>query len=380
MEDVARRLASTIPAAGEVLVRLSGVSMKFGRMTALHPVDLSIQRGDFFALLGPSGCGKTTLLKTIGGFLTPSTGRIEIEGEDVTRLPPEMRRTGMVFQGYGLFPHMSVRQNIAYGLKVARRPKAEIDRRVEAMIALVRLEGMADRLPAALSGGQQQRVALARSLVMEPAVLLLDESLAALDLALRKAMQEELRSLHRSIGGTFVFVTHDQHEAMAMANRIAVMKDGRIVQQGTPQEIYDRPATMFVAEFIGSPPMNFLSFHAGLSRGAREILVQGARVAVPEVQEDVAPADMALAIRPEHIRFDDVSPLRGSVYGTEYLGTTQVVAVETADGMLKARIPADRTLKMGETVGLALNAARLSLFDRGSGRAIRTAQHGGSHG
>ncbi|MBL8584226.1 MAG: ABC transporter ATP-binding protein, partial [Rhizobiaceae bacterium] len=260
MEQIGARLAAALPRSGEPLVRLSGVSMAFGRVTALHPVDLSIHRGDFLALLGPSGCGKTTLLKTIGGFLTPTTGSIEIEGEDVTRLPPERRRTGMVFQGYGLFPHMTVRQNIAYGLKVARRPKEEIERRVAAMIDLVRLQGMAERMPAALSGGQQQRVALARSLVMEPAVLLLDESLAALDLALRKAMQEELRSLHRSIGGTFVFVTHDQHEAMAMANRIAVMKNGRIVQQGTPQEIYTQPQSEFVAGFIGD---------ANLLRGER---------------------------------------------------------------------------------------------------------------
>ena len=239
------------PEAAEELVRLIGVSKSFDKSVALHPVDLTIRRGDFFALLGPSGCGKTTLLKMIGGFLPPSTGLIEIEGKDVTKLPPEARRTGMVFQGYGLFPHMTVRQNIGYGLRIAKRPPAEIDKRVGDMIDLVQLGGMADRLPAELSGGQQQRVALGRSLVMEPAVLLLDESLAALDLKLRKAMQEELRALHRSIGGTFVFVTHDQGEAMSMANRIAVMKDGRIIQQGTPEEIYDNPQCEFVAGFVG---------------------------------------------------------------------------------------------------------------------------------
>jgi ABC-type Fe3+/spermidine/putrescine transport system ATPase subunit len=348
MEEVARKLASAIPAAGEVLVRLSDVSMTFGRTVALHPVDLEIRRGDFFALLGPSGCGKTTLLKTIGGFLAPTTGRVEIGGLDVTRLPPEKRRTGMVFQGYGLFPHMSVRQNIAYGLRVARRPVAEIDRRVDAMIALVRLGGMEDRLPAALSGGQQQRVALARSLVMEPAVLLLDEPLAALDLSLRKAMQEELRSLHRSIGGTFVFVTHDQHEAMAMANRIAVMKDGRIVQQGTPQEIYAEPRSEFVAGFIGD---------ANLLRGARRAgvvtLETGATLASPGPDGTVA-----VVVRPDHLAFAEGATLpleavlKARCEDIVFLGTHVRLDLRTAAGAAIAmHVPPFRMVEHAVAVG-----------------------------
>lgn len=233
------------------LVRLSKISKSFGAANVIEPIDLEIQRGDFFALLGPSGCGKTTLLRMIGGFLAPSSGRIEIAGHDVTRLGPEKRKSNMVFQGYGLFPHMTVQQNVAYGLRLAKVVKDEVARKVDAMLELVHLDGYGKRFPKELSGGQQQRVALARALVMEPDVLLLDEPLAALDLSLRKAMQEELRQIHKSIGGTFIFVTHDQSEAMNLANRVAVMHAGRIVQEGSPEHIYRAPESAFVARFIG---------------------------------------------------------------------------------------------------------------------------------
>src|SRR5262245_11760622 len=236
---------------GAPLLRLRNISKEFGAVAAVKPLDLEIHRGDFYALLGPSGCGKTTLLRMIGGFTEPTSGTVEIDGVDVTRLGPERRPTNMVFQGYGLFPHMTVRQNIAYGLRIAKLAPEDIRARVDDIIALVRLEPLAERRPEALSGGQAQRVALARALVMRPRVLLLDEPLAALDLQLRKAMQEELRRIHRSIGGTFVFVTHDQGEAMALANRIAVMNAGRIEQLGAPEEIYFAPASRFVAGFIG---------------------------------------------------------------------------------------------------------------------------------
>ncbi len=242
---------STHSAGGHSLVRLRNVSQHFGKVIAVHEHDLDIEQGEFLALLGPSGCGKTTLLRMIGGFLQPTSGTIEIAGEDVTHLGPDKRKTNLVFQGYGLFPHMTVRQNIAYGLVLAKTPKPEINDRVDQMLSLVHLDGFSERLPGELSGGQAQRVALARALIMKPAVLLLDESLAALDLKLRKAMQDELREIHRTVGGTFVFVTHDQNEAMALASRIAVMKDGRIVQQGTPKEIYEHPVNEFVADFIG---------------------------------------------------------------------------------------------------------------------------------
>ncbi len=234
-----------------VLVRLRGVSRTYGKVEAVKPLDLDIRRGDFLAILGPSGCGKTTLLRMIGGFVRPSTGTIEIDGRDVTNLNPEHRPTNMVFQGYGLFPHMTVRQNIGYGLKIAGRPRQEIQRRVDEALELIRLGDLADRTIDKLSGGQQQRIALARALIMRPQVLLLDEPLAALDLKLRQAMQEELRRIHQQIGGTFVFVTHDQGEALALANRIAVMDGGALVQVGDAEEIYFQPKSRFVSMFIG---------------------------------------------------------------------------------------------------------------------------------
>jgi ABC-type Fe3+/spermidine/putrescine transport system ATPase subunit len=262
----------------DIAVRLRGLSRSFGAVTAVHPIDLDIRRGDFLAILGPSGCGKTTLLRMMGGFVEPTTGRIEVNGADITHLGPEHRPINMVFQGYGLFPHMNARQNIGYGLRLKKQDRATIARKVSDAMQL--------------SGGQQQRVALARALVMDPQVLLLDEPLAALDLKLRQAMQEELRRIHRAIGGTFVFVTHDQGEALGLANRIAVMKDGRIEQLGTPEEIYLRPATQFIAGFIGEA--NHLKGHR-----------TGGRIetACGIVFDQAGPDDpVALVVRPESVR------------------------------------------------------------------------------
>ena len=237
--------------AGPPLLSLSGVTKAFGSAVAVHPVDLSVEAGSFTAILGPSGCGKSTLLRMIGGFALPTSGTITIAGEDVTRLPPQKRPTNMVFQSHGLFPHMTVWENIAFGLSIAGRPRNEIGRRAGEAIALVRLDGFDDRPVDRLSGGQQQRVALARALVMRPKILLLDEPLSALDLKLRQTMQEELRRIHREAGGTFIYVTHDQNEAFALADRLIVMNAGRIEQIGRPHEIYRRPATLFAARFVG---------------------------------------------------------------------------------------------------------------------------------
>ena len=278
--------------AADIAVRLRGLTRSFGAVTAVHPIDLDIPRGDFLAILGPSGCGKTTLLRMMGGFVEPSAGRIEVNGRDITQLGPEHRPINMVFQGYGLFPHMNARQNVGYGLRLRKLERGAIQRKVSAAMALVRLEGYEAHMPAQLSGGQQQRVALARALVMDPQVLLLDEPLAALDLKLRQAMQEELRRIHREIGGTFVFVTHDQGEALALASRIAVMKDGRIEQLGTPEEIYLAPKTHFVASFIGE---------ANLLKGQR----RGGRVETAcglACRDDGPDGAIALVVRPESAR------------------------------------------------------------------------------
>ena len=230
---------SVVPA----VIELRGVTKRYGAQQALSPIDLEIAEGEFFCLLGPSGCGKTTTLNLIGGFVAPTTGAILIRDKPVERLPPHRRPVNTVFQSYALFPHMSVRGNVAFGLKMARVPKAEAASRVEEALHLVGLDQHGDRLPGQLSGGQQQRVAVARALVNRPAVLLLDEPLGALDLKLRKRLQVELAQIHREIGTTFVYVTHDQEEAMSMATRIAVMNEGRVEQIGVPSEIYHRPTS-----------------------------------------------------------------------------------------------------------------------------------------
>jgi len=245
------------------IVELRGVSKSFGSFQAVESTDLEIQPREFLAILGPSGCGKTTLLRMIGGFVFPSSGTITLNGQDVTMLSPEARPTNMVFQGYGLFPHMTVSQNIGYGLRLAKVPKSERVRRVQDVLDLVHLGDFGPRHIGQMSGGQRQRVALARALVMRPKVLLLDEPLAALDLKLRKAMQEEFRRIHSAIGGTFIFVTHDQEEAMSLASRICVMEKGRVVQDGKPEDIYLRPRTRFISRFIGEA--NF--FHGRRTNG-----------------------------------------------------------------------------------------------------------------
>ena len=227
------------------------IGKRFGLVQAVDDVSLEIKRGEFFALLGPSGCGKTTMLRVTAGFETPDAGKVFLDGRDITGLPPNRRRVNTIFQSYALFPHLTVRNNIAFGLQIARKPKAEIAREVEAMLHLIRMENQAEKKPDLLSGGQRQRVALARALINKPDVLLLDEPLAALDLKLRQRMLIELDMIHDQVGITFLYVTHDQGEAMSLSDRIAVMNAGRIEQIGTPAEIYEAPRTSFVAAFIG---------------------------------------------------------------------------------------------------------------------------------
>jgi ABC-type Fe3+/spermidine/putrescine transport system ATPase subunit len=292
---------STTPAA----IELRGVTKRYGAQEALQRTDLEIAEGEFFCLLGPSGCGKTTTLNLIGGFVAPTTGAILIRDKPVERLPPHRRPVNTVFQSYALFPHMSVRENVAFGLKMARVPKREAGTRVDEALHLVGLDQQGDRLPSQLSGGQQQRVAVARALVNRPAVLLLDEPLGALDLKLRKRLQIELAQIHREIGTTFVYVTHDQEEAMSMATRIAVMNEGRVEQIGEPSEIYHRPISRFVADFIGES--NFIS---GSSNGS------------------------VLMVRPEsiHISTERRDGLQGRVLQTSFLGNQTRVAI-ACDGM-----------------------------------------------
>ncbi len=268
---------------------------------------------------------------------------------------------------------MNVRKNIAFPLLSQGMPRAQIRERVEETARLLQIDHILNRSVSGLAGGDRQRVALGRAIVRRPKCFLMDEPLGTLDAEFREVMVHELRELHNRIHATTVYVTHDQHEAMAMADKIAVMNHGVIEQFGTPQEIYSKPATMYVADFIGSPPMNFMRFTSGLKAGARSISLNGVDVSIPEVHQDMAEAELALGVRPEHIRFSDASPLRGAVYGSEYLGTNQVVAIETSSGVIKARVPANRDFRIGETVGLELNPGKLALFDCKSGRAVASA-------
>jgi spermidine/putrescine transport system ATP-binding protein len=318
-------------------VRLVRVVKRFGDVVAVDGISLDIERGAFFSLLGPSGCGKTTTLRMIGGFEQPDDGRIELAGTDVAGLPPHRRDVNTVFQSYALFPHLNVFDNVAYGLRRKRVPKDEIAGRVTRMLGLVELPGMEGRRATQLSGGQQQRVALARALVNEPQVLLLDEPLGALDLKLRKQMQLFLKSLQHEIGITFVYVTHDQEEAMTMSDRIAVMRDGRVEQVGPPQEVYEYPATEFVAGFLGAS--NLLDGSVGPVDGDHRTieLTSGEKVRVPAAAVNGAGGSIRLGVRPEKIHLggptpDGLNSIEGTVKDATFVGVSNVYTVETKDG------------------------------------------------
>jgi spermidine/putrescine ABC transporter ATP-binding subunit len=311
--------------AGAADVKLEGVTKRFGAVTAVHAVSLEVERGEILALLGPSGCGKTTTLRVIAGFEDPDAGTVHIRGQVVNDIPTYRRNLGMVFQHYALFPHMTVLENIAFGLRMRRVPRDEIAGRVGEAMALVRLSGLADRYPAQLSGGQQQRVALARAIVTKPAVLLLDEPLGALDKKLREQMQVEIKQLQREVGITTIFVTHDQEEALTLADRIAVMERGDIIQVGTPTEIYERPRSRFVSDFIGIS--NFLPGRI-LARHAGELAVEvegGLRLRAPAADDLAVGEAVELAIRPEKLRLG-LAPvaagnaLPGRIENLVYLG------------------------------------------------------------
>ncbi|MEA2523247.1 MAG: spermidine/putrescine transport system ATP-binding protein [Thermomicrobiales bacterium] len=323
-------------------VELRDVRKLFGSVVAVDGVSLTVRPGEFVTLLGPSGCGKTTTLRMIGGFEYPTSGAVLIHGQEMGGLPPYRRPVNTVFQNYALFPHMTVAQNVGYGLEMARVPREERTRRVAQALEMVRLPQVEKRKPSELSGGQQQRVALARALVNRPAVLLLDEPLGALDLKLRKAMQLELKALNREVGATFIYVTHDQEEALTMSDRIAVMSEGRILQLGTPNEIYERPRNRFVADFIGQT--NFLDGTLVRVDGEiAEVELAGSGVVRGRVPSGETPiGTVTVAVRPERVSLGSdfetgVIPrawnsLSGTVADVIYLGTHRQVVVALPGG------------------------------------------------
>ncbi|MDN3563346.1 ABC transporter ATP-binding protein [Paeniroseomonas aquatica] len=330
-------------------LELRDLTKRYGQFTAVDAVSLSVQRGAFLTLLGPSGSGKTTILMTIAGFVAPSAGMVLLDGSDITPLPPERRDFGMVFQGYALFPHMTVAENVAFPLRVRGLSRADRDAKVRAALDLVQLDRFADRRPSQLSGGQQQRVALARALVFDPALLLLDEPLSALDKKLRAELQEELKALHRRVGRTFVNVTHDQDEALSLSDQVAILNHGRLIQLGAPEALYEQPRTRFVADFLGKS--NFLQglvqeSHLGglrVQSGATTLVQQAPRALRP-----VAGSPALLSLRPEKIALlaageTAENMVEGHIAAWSYLGAGFLLVVRTADlGEIRVTLPSWR--------------------------------------
>lgn len=335
--------------AAELDVELRKVFKVFDGETAVRGVDLNIRRGEFFSILGPSGCGKTTTLRIVAGFDLPSAGEVLIQGQPMTHIPPHRRPVNTVFQSYALFNHLSVRENIAFGLRLKKLKGAEVDERVKQALKLVKMEDYANRFPAQLSGGQQQRVALARALVNRPAVVLLDEPLGALDFKLRKEMQVELSNLHQDLGLTFIMVTHDQEEALSLSDRIAVMRSGKIEQIGTPTEIYERPRTTFVADFIGDANLFQGRVESADTSSVQITTTTGLKIVVqskPPKEVTTHALDLAVSVRPEKIRLSLSPPdstincFEGRLKHVMYLGTHVHYVVELLSGdRLTVRLP-----------------------------------------
>ena len=358
----------------EIVIR--NLRKEFGAFTAVQGSSFTIKDGEFFMLLGPSGCGKTTTLRMIAGLELPTSGEILIDGEDVSQRPASQRDIAMVFQMFALYPHMNVRKNIAYPLVSQGVPKAQVQQKVAEVAKILRIDHMLDKPVGGLSGGDRQRVALGRAIVRNPKAFMMDEPLGALDAEFREIMAEELRALHDRMHATTVYVTHDQLEAMQMGDKIVVMNHGVVEQFGTPQDIYDHPATLFVADFIGSPAMNFLRFDAIAAAGAETVTLGENPVTLPQLQEP-ASGSLVLGVRPEHVSLSDTAPLRGRIEAVEYLGTTQIVTLSTPFGAVKARTSSALSARPGDLTGLNLSAPRLSLFDATTGRAVRTAANAG---
>jgi len=354
-----RRYGGEHTSAASIDVRLAGVRKAFGAVTAVNDVSVDIPRGSIFSLLGPSGCGKTTTLRLIAGFEQPDAGDVYIRGQRVTTVPPYRRDFSMVFQSYALFPHLSVADNVAFGLRMRRVPAGERATAVRNALELVKLDAHADRYPRQLSGGQQQRVALARAIVIKPAVLLLDEPLGALDKMLREEMQVELRSLQQRLGITAVFVTHDQEEALTLSDRVAVMRNGVIEQMGAPREIYERPRNEFVAGFLGAS--NFLDGIV-VSGNGTGTMVETAAGRVPAAVETLAAgSEVRIAIRPERVRVGNAAGegLRARIRDIVYRGPITHLYLTTAAGPLLSyqQNSAAQTWRVGDDVRCAWDAA-----------------------
>jgi len=369
-----------------VEVRLENLKKYFdnGRVKAVDGVNLTIKDGEFLVLLGPSGCGKTTTLRMIAGLETPTSGRIWFGDRDVTYLPPKDRNISMVFQSYAVWPHMTVYDNIAFPLKIKKYPKEEIDKKVKWAAELLQIEDLLDRYPAQLSGGQRQRVAVARAIVVEPNVLLMDEPLSNLDAKLRVAMRAEIKKLQTKLKVTTIYVTHDQVEAMTMGDRIAVMNRGKLLQVGPPTEVYLKPNSIFVATFIGAPEMNLLEVTVKETEGS--IVLEGGEFEIPlpsdfkELLEKYIDKTVIFGIRPEHMTIEGVSSLEhvkrsatleGTVDFIEALGTDTIVHANIgSENIIKVKLPGHIPLEVGSKVKIVVDLDNIHIFDKNTEKAI----------
>ncbi|WP_433622826.1 ABC transporter ATP-binding protein [Nocardia sp. CA-120079] len=350
-------------------LRIEQVSKHFGTTYAVREVNLDIADGEFMVLLGPSGCGKSTLLRMIAGLEEPTGGRILLDDNDITHRAPQQRDLAMVFQSYALYPHLTVAKNIGFPLRARRIPRAKIAARVAEVAAALGLDELLRRKPAALSGGQRQRVALARAMVRDPGAFLMDEPLSNLDAKLRSATRAELISLHRGLGATFLYVTHDQVEAMTMADRIALLNDGQVEQVGTPTELYDRPRSTFVAGFLGAPPMNLFPAAVTKRDGRLFLVADGidTELAITAADFD-ADIEVVAGVRPEQLRIDSADPaIRGHVRMVENLGSEELIHFSTGEQTLCARAPRPVGVRADEPIGLRVDPAHLHLFHPESG-------------
>jgi multiple sugar transport system ATP-binding protein len=358
-------------------IRIENVRKEFGDFTAVQSSSFTVEDGEFFMLLGPSGCGKTTTLRMMAGLELPTSGEIYIGGEEVGMKPASQRDIAFVFQMFALYPHMNVGKNMLYPLLSQGMSKSDAQQRVREVAKILGIEAMLNKSVSGLSGGDRQRVALGRAIVREPKAFLMDEPLGALDAEFREHMSEELRALHDRMGATTVYVTHDQLEAMQMGDKIVVMNHGVVEQFGKPQDIYDKPATMFVADFIGSPPMSFLYFEGVVLANTNTVVLSGETIAVP-VQRESAQGKLVFGVRPEHVTLSDQSKFKGEILATEYLGTSQILTIKTLNGDLKARVSSAQRVSVGDSVGLSFNEKTITLFNALSGAAIRSDLNAGS--
>ncbi|BAA29272.1 ABC transporter ATP-binding protein [Pyrococcus horikoshii] len=356
-----------------VEIKLENIVKKFGNFTALNNINLKIKDGEFMALLGPSGSGKSTLLYTIAGIYKPTSGKIYFDEKDVTELPPKDRNVGLVFQNWALYPHMTVYKNIAFPLELRKAPREEIDKKVREVAKMLHIDKLLNRYPWQLSGGQQQRVAIARALVKEPEVLLLDEPLSNLDALLRLEVRAELKRLQKELGITTVYVTHDQAEALAMADRIAVIREGEILQVGTPDEVYYKPKYKFVGGFLGNPPMNFVE--AKVEDG-KLVITEKSKLPIPkqyvEIVKETGITEVIIGFRPHDAEIvkGEGEGIVGEVYSFEPLGREQIVTVSVNDSIVKVFAPEGEHFSFGEKVTIKVKEELLVLFDKKTEKAL----------